>query len=186
MKRLALSAAVLIGAMSVATPSAAEITRRTDQGFNSVHEAFLPVSADAAYKAFGDMPGWWDPRHTYTGDAGNLSLSLEPGGCVCERSGPDGVEHGRLIMAWPRGPSQIVRLQGAFGPLQGLTTEAILTLEAIPQADGGTMVRMVYVVRGDEAARFADPVDQVMAGQFARLVDHLGGRERPAPPPAGD
>ncbi|HYD28383.1 hypothetical protein [Brevundimonas sp.] len=183
MRRHSLQAAVLIGTMSLATTVAAEITRRTDEGFNSVHEVFMPVSADEAYRAFGDMPAWWDPLHTYTGDSDNLSLSLEPGGCFCERSGPDGVEHGRVIMAWPRGPSRIVRLQGAFGPLQGLTTEAILTLEAIPQADGGSMVRMVYVVRGEEAARFADPVDHVMAGQFARLVEHLGGKATPAPPP---
>jgi len=178
--RATIAAGVLLSGL--AGPTSAEVSRRYSDGFNIVHEAIVRPSASDAYKAFGALPRWWDPAHTYTGDAANLSFALEPGACFCERRGSDGIEHGRVIAAWPHGPSQTVRIQGALGPLQGLTSDAILMLEAVPQTDGSSMVRLTYTVRGHETATWADPVDQVLGVQFGRLVSHLGGSPGAAVP----
>lgn len=175
---------VLATALALAlstSPASAEISRRYPDGFNSVHEAIVGPSAAEAYRAFGELPQWWDPAHTYTGDPANLSFSMEPGGCFCERRERDGIVHGRVIMAWPHGRSHVVRMQGALGPLQGLTADAILMFEAVQQDDGSALVRLVYSVRGHETSVWADPVDQVLGVQFERLVQHLGGSIRPVP-----
>jgi hypothetical protein len=179
--RATIAIAVLLSPL--AGTASAEVSRRYPDGFNIVHETIVRSSASDTYKAFGVLPRWWDPAHTYTGDSANLSIALEPGACFCERRGSDGIEHGRVIAAWPHGSSHTVRIQGALGPLQGLTSDAIMMFEAVPQTDGSSMVRLTYTVRGHETTTWADPVDQVLGVQFGRLVNHLGGSLRPAPAP---
>lgn len=86
------------------------------QGFVVKHEAVVALPPAQAYALALRVQEWRDPAHTYSGDAANLSLRAEPGGCWCEKLGEGAfVEHMRVVLAWP---GRTLRLQGGFGPLQ--------------------------------------------------------------------
>ena len=45
---------------------------------------------------------WWDPTHTFSGDAHNLSIDDKPMGCFCEKlPGGGGVRHLEVVYADP-------------------------------------------------------------------------------------
>lgn len=168
--RLTLIAATAI-ALLVPVAASAEIAERHEDGFVIRRETTVKTAPDVIYRALGDVAHWWDGAHTWSGSAGNLSLALTPGGCFCERLDGGGVEHGRVLMAWP---GRTVRLQAALGPLQAMTTDAILTFEITPDGDG-TKLTMTYAVNGRGLGALAGPVDGVMSGQFERLARHAAG-----------
>ena len=68
---------------------------------------------------------------------------------------------------------QAFRIAGAFGPLQGMAVNAVLSIGT--RAEGsGTSLTMVYRVNGTSANaldKLAPDVDQVLGEQFRRLVD---------------
>ena len=45
----------------------------------------IPATTYSRDRAFARVGEWWGKDHTYSGDSANLSLSLTPGGCWCER-----------------------------------------------------------------------------------------------------
>jgi len=163
-----LAAAAVLTAPSLAS---AEVIERRDDGFVLKQETTVKASPEAVYRALGQIALWWDGAHTYGGSAANLSLALEPGGCFCERLDGGGVEHGRVLMAWP---GRTLRLQAALGPLQAMTTDALLTFEITPDGEGSTLT-MTYAANGRGLGAVAGPVDGVMSGQFARLARHAAG-----------
>ena len=79
----------------LSAPAAADVVGSSPNGFEVKQTIPLVVKPEAAFEAFASLPAWWDPQHTYSGKAPNLTLSLQPGGCLCERF-PDGggIEHG--------------------------------------------------------------------------------------------
>lgn len=164
---------IAAAAIAVLTPVAAsaEIAERHDDGFVIRRATTIQATPDAVYRALGQVARWWDGDHTWSGSAANLSLALAPGSCFCERLDGGGAEHGRVLMAWP---GKTLRLQAALGPLQAMTTDAILTFELA--ADGaGTTLTMTYAVNGRGLGALAGPVDGVMSGQFDRLARHAAG-----------
>ena len=65
------------------------------------------------------MPSrWWNPQHTFSGDASHLRLELKAGGCFCETL-PNGgsVQHLTVVYV---DPGKALRLRGALGPFQSL------------------------------------------------------------------
>ena len=70
--------------MIVSTPAAAEVVTASSNGFETRYTVDMPLSPAAAYQTFLDLGAWWDPAHTYSGDARNLTLQAVPGGCFCE------------------------------------------------------------------------------------------------------
>ena len=66
-------------ALLFAAPASAEVVSASSNGFEVRETVNLVVPPDIAFAAFAAMPAWWDPQHTYSGKASNLSLSLEPG-----------------------------------------------------------------------------------------------------------
>ncbi len=112
---------------------------------------------------------WWDPAHTFSHEAHNLTMDAKPGGCFCERL-PDGggVQHMTVVYA---SPGKLLRLSGAMGPLQEAGLAGTLTWTLSPSADG-TTVEMTYSVGGFRAGGLRDlapAVDGVLRGQLARL-----------------
>src|SRR5262249_59602423 len=104
------------------------------------------------YAALTDGVGaWWDPAHTFSRDARNLSIDATPGGCFCERL-PDGggVQHMRVVYA---APGKLLRLTGAIGPLQETALTGTMTWN-LSQAGGETTVELVYTVGGFRACGF--------------------------------
>ena len=79
--------------MVSASPNGLEIRQTVD----------LTLQPNGAYRAFTSVSSWWDPAHTYSGDANNLSLNPVPGGCFCERipKAGGGVEHMRVAYVEP-------------------------------------------------------------------------------------
>ena len=69
-------------------------------GFNLRHVAEAPnVAPPVVWAALADVGKWWDPEHTYSGDARNLTLEPFVRGCFCEKlSLYAGIEHATVSM----------------------------------------------------------------------------------------
>lgn len=145
-------------------------------GFVAKHEVVVPLAPAAAYEQVLRVQEWWDPAHTYTGVAANLSLRAEPGGCWCEALPGGGfIEHMRVVLAWPE---KLLRFHGALGPLQSMGVAGALTFAFKPEGEG-TRVTMTYSVGGHAADGFAGlskPVDGVLGAALARYAATAGAK----------
>ena len=170
------AAVLAAGATLVAAPATAEVVTRSPDGFALKFSTELQASPADLSATVRDLPKWWDPAHTYTGDGANLSLALEPGGCWCETLA-DGTrfEHGRLVSITP----ERIILRAPLGPLHAMATGAALTF-SVERDSAGSRLVMDFVVDGPGVGAMADPVDGVMDGAFDRLVHHI---ETGAPQP---
>lgn len=156
-------AAALIGASACAPKPPAH----TD-GFLVTREVEIGAAPHVVYATIGKVDRWWDGQHTWSGSAKNLSLDLQAGGCFCERWESSSVEHARVVSAMP---GALVRLEGAFGPLQEMAVSGSLSF--VLKAEGtGTLLTMTYRVSGDsqhELDRFESAVAGVLGAQIERL-----------------
>lgn len=192
MKRLVRSVLIL-SAILGAGPLAAEVVEEKASGFVSRHEALVTASPKDVWLALISPAGWWNSDQTWSGEAANLSLMPQAGGCFCETipevDGPGGftlqgsVEHMRVIQAYPE---TALRMQGALGPLQSEPVIGILTI-AIRKSEGGTRIVWEYNVGGTmryEVPVISKVVDGVMGAQLSALAKQLGPvvEVRPAPP----
>ena len=185
MKRLSLawSAALLATAVCAAAPLAAEVTRTTDNSFVSRNEVVVDASTKEVWLALISPATWWQSAHTWSGDAKNLTLTPQAGGCFCETI-PEvdepgritlqgSVEHMRVVQAYPE---SALRMLGSLGPLQSEPVNGVLTI-AISKVAVGTRIVFEYNVGGAmryEIPVIAKAVDGVMAAQIAALAKPLG------------
>ena len=135
----------------------------------------------AAYAALTrKVSQWWDPAHTWSGSARNLSIDARAGGCFCEKLGQGGsVQHARVIWAQS---GKILRLEGAFGPLQDMAVSGVLTFKLAPEGTG-TKLTLTYRVAGAftmDSAKLAPLVDQVLTLQLKRLGEFADTGKTPA------
>jgi uncharacterized protein YndB with AHSA1/START domain len=138
----------------LAVPLRGEVIESTAAGLIVRNTAAINAPPAKVYAALTDGVGrWWDPAHTFSNDARNLSLDAKPGGCFCERL-PDGggLEHMRVIYA---SPGKLLRLSGAIGPLQEAALAGTMTW-SLSQAGGGTTVELSDAVGGFRAGGFRD------------------------------
>lgn len=192
-------ALLLAMAPVLSVAAGAEVVRKSDAGFVSGAELDVPGKTPLqVWQVLIAPAGWWNPLHSWSGDAANLYLDPQAGGCFCEllprpKDAPDDVrrgsiEHMRVIAAMP---PKLLRMSGALGPLQGEALAATLTVTLKPLpgkgAEGGTHVTWSYVVGGymrmniDEIAPL---VDEVMVEQFQRLGKSALAPQAPAQAPA--
>jgi uncharacterized protein YndB with AHSA1/START domain len=165
-------------------PLRGAVIESTAAGFIVRNTAAINAPPANVYAVLTDkVGGWWDPAHTFSHDARNLSLDARAGGCFCERL-PDGggVEHMRVVYA---SPGKLLRLTGAIGPLQEAALVGTMTWTLL-QAGSGTTVELSYTVGGFRAGGFRDMptvVDGVLRGQLARLKAFVetGRPDRPLP-----
>ena len=170
--RIAILISVLLAA--VAAPASAAVKRASANGFELESKVVVPVSPARAFAALGQVQTWWDPAHTYSGAAANLSMGTKAGDCFCERVPKDGgsIEHARVVYSRP---GATLRLHGALGPLQSQAVNGTLTY-SLKQVPEGTEVTQTYIVGGYftmGAEQLAPLVDQVMSTQLTRYRDHL-------------
>ncbi|MEL7197466.1 MAG: SRPBCC family protein [Pseudomonadota bacterium] len=181
LKHLSLTAAA--AACLLSAPIQAEVTRTTDNGFTTRDEEVVDATTKEVWLALISPKDWWNSDHTWSGDAVNLSLTPQAGGCFCETipevDEPDrftlegSVEHMRVIQAYPE---SALRMHGSLGPLQSEPVTGILTV-AISQVDDGTRIVWEYNVGGEmryEVPEIAKAVDGVMSLQLAGLAKKLG------------
>lgn len=170
-------------AMLGAAPLAAEVVEEKPSGFVSRHETIVTASRKEVWLALISPASWWRSDHTWSGEAKNLTLTPQAGGCFCEtipevdtpgRFTLEGsVEHMRVIQAYPE---QALRMQGALGPLQSEPVIGILTV-AISEVKEGTRIVWEYNVGGSmryEVPVISKAVDGVMGAQLTALAKLLG------------
>lgn len=175
-------AAALAGGMW-ASPVLAEVVSTTDDGFVTRATAEVAAEPLAVWLALTKPGEWWNSEHTWSGDAANMTLTPQAGGCLCERlPGDDGekgfaidgsAHHATVVQAFPL---RVLRLRGGLGPLQGEPATGILTV-TLKELDGGTRILWEYNVGGPmryEIDQISGAVDAVMSQQLMGLRDHLG------------
>jgi hypothetical protein len=150
----------------------AEIADSSAYGFTVKQTLLIPsMTADSVYYHFlKDVGKWWDPEHTWSGDANNMSITVsQNGGCFCERLKNGGiVRHMSVIYA---DPGKKLRMSGGLGPLQEMAVNGVMTI-SLYKKDEGVEVEMVYAVGGYSKfplAKIAMIVDMVLAQQMKRF-----------------
>lgn len=180
-------AAATIGAASLcAMPAAAKVIDQGDIGFTVAHTAHVAAPPADVWTMLRSPQKWWSKEHSWSGDAGNFWLDSQAGGCFCEKlpdsgAGPGSVQHARIIFAKP---GQMLRMSGAFGPLQSEALTGTLTIQ-IKETPTGSAIRFDYVVGGYmrfKVGEIAPAVDAVIGEQLVGLTTALGG----ALPPTRD
>ena len=151
----------------------AAITDIRESAFSIESTAITKAPPAVVYRELAMVSRWWDPAHTWSGSAGNLSLQLQAGGCFCEKLAKGGsVQHGRVINVQP---GVLLRLDAPLGPLQEMPVTAVLTFKLVPSG-AGTLVTMTYRVSGAltmESAKLAPIVEGVLNTQLERLRAHV-------------
>ena len=59
------------------------MTARSDTGFTTAYRETATGTPAQVYAAIGKVGQWWNPAHTFSGKAENLSLALKAGGQAC-------------------------------------------------------------------------------------------------------
>lgn len=179
-------AAILFAAAFLASaPAHAEVIEQSETSFVIHFEADVAAPPAEVWNKLVAPQGWWSKDHTYSGDAANLFIDSQATGCFCEKiPAPEGqrmgsVEHARIINVLP---GRMMRMTGAFGPLQSEALTATLTIALKPSGET-THMSWDYVVGGYMRLKVADIaplVDKVLSEQFTSLVAKAGVAAEPA------
>jgi uncharacterized protein YndB with AHSA1/START domain len=157
-----------------AGPLSAELTRSGEQAFTVEHGITTTAAPYVAWRTLtAHIDQWWNPAHSWSGEAARLYMETERGGCFCERL-PDGgfVEHLRIVYL---APGREIRFEGGLGPLQTMPVEGRMTWTIEP-AGSGSAIRFTYQVFGNPEgglAGIAPAVDGVIGEQLQRLAERL-------------
>ncbi len=165
---------MLIGALAFAASARADIVSASDTHFVLRHEGTTSLSPAAAWERLVEPASWWHPDHTYSGNAGNLSLELTAGGLWREEWEGGSVAHGTVVFV---DAGKTLRLEAPFGPLQGIGAYVIWTITLEPLADGTRIVFEESAIGppGGDYAELAKAVDFVKAEAMRRLTGADGG-----------
>lgn len=178
MFRTALIAASLLAV--TATPAVADVVKAEATGFVVEKTVTINASADTVWETLRAPQRWWSKEHTWSGDANNLYIDSQATGCFCEKlPGRGSVQHARLIFV---DKGKLLRMEGAFGPLQGEAIVATLTFELSPDGDNATKVKMSYVAGGYSPTGF-EKLAPLVDGVLGTQLDSLKAAAE-APPPA--
>lgn len=177
-------------AVGAATPIRAEVVETTADRFVTRSTATVKTPPLATWLALTKPGEWWNSAHSWSGDAKNMTLTPQGGGCFCERipggdsanaSSMEGsARHAEVLQAIPM---KVLRMRGGFGPLQSEPATGVLTI-TLKEVPGGTRLMWEYNVGGPmryQVAEIAAAVDGVMSEQLDRLQAHLGALEETPP-----
>lgn len=152
-------------------PASAKVVQASSDGFVVSQTGEVQAGPEAVWAALTHPERWWNKVHSWTGNAQNFSMTLKPGGCFCEALPDSGfAEHSRIVFFQP---NKLLRLSGAFGPLQGEALVGTLTIKITPGKEGASVVIFEYVVGGYSRlplTELAPAVDGVIAEQHRRLL----------------
>jgi len=152
-----------------AAPAGAEVVAASAGHFEVTHRAEVGATPAQVYAVLVQLPRWWNPRHSWSGDSANMSLDMQAGGCWCERWGEGAsAQHARVRQVIP---GRSILMEATLGPLIGLPVSDLFTM-VTSQKDGQTAVRLSYrVASAPEIGldQIAPAVDSVLGEQFARL-----------------
>jgi uncharacterized protein YndB with AHSA1/START domain len=159
--------------MFVSVKAGAEVLESTPDHFLIGFSAHADAPPAKVYVAISEVARWWSGEHTWSGQAENLSLKAEAGGCFCEHWTQGSVEHGKVIMAIR---NSLLRLNTSLGPLQEHALSGVLNFQLKPTDNDTTELDVDYLVNGSSASaldQFAPAVDEVLAAQIDRLLRYI-------------
>ena len=161
---------LLILGLALSSTSAAAVSETRDGYFKTESVVLVNLPPAAAWRGLIRIPAWWDPEHTWSGTAKNLSLEPRGGGCFCEKLADGGsVQHARVVFAQP---GKLLRMDGALGPLQEMAVSGVITV-SLEEKDGTTTAVVTHRVSGDPSHKLdalAPIVDQVNGLQFGAFA----------------
>ncbi|MGA9574260.1 MAG: hypothetical protein WBS20_09970 [Lysobacterales bacterium] len=162
---------LLTTALVLSGPAYAELAKSTDDGFIVRHSVNIARDRATVFKTMtGQVGEWWNPDHSFSGDAGNMLIDME---CFCERWENNLVRH-LDTMIWMENSKVI--MEGGLGPLKELGLSGTMIWSLTPNDEGGTTVNWEYHVYGYSEtvmANLATAVDGVLKQQIGRLADYM-------------
>lgn len=169
MRTIKATVVCLLLLMVLPTAAIADIVSSSATHYVLRHESRTQLSVEALWERLIRPASWWHPDHTYSGDAANLSLALEPGGLWQETWEGGAVAHGEVLLVID---GSTLRLNAPFGPLQGAGAYAIWTI-TVAEDEEGTIARFEETATGPESAalhELAPAVDFVKSEAIRRLT----------------
>jgi hypothetical protein len=171
-----MKSAAFAAAITLLSPvwARAEVLNQAANGFTSKVTVNIHATPDDVYRRIVRNVGdWWNPAHTFSGDARYLTIDAKAMGCFCEKLPNLGsARHMEVVMA---APGEKLVMIGALGPFQSLAVTGAMTIQLSP-SEGGTKLEMTYAVAGYIPAgmnTWAAPVDGVLTEQFTRLKNYI-------------
>jgi uncharacterized protein YndB with AHSA1/START domain len=164
-------------AMALLSPSfvCADVADSAAGGFTVKLAVTIQAPPQLVYaKLINNVGDWWNPMHTFTGDAHMLTIEDKPMGCFCERrlNGTGAIRHMEVINI---DRNKTLVLSGALGPLQSLAATGTMSIQLEPAGEG-TKLSVVYAVVGYQPnglATWAPIVDSVITEQFTRFKNFV-------------
>lgn len=141
------AAAICIAASIFSPPGArGEVVDSSALGFTVRNVVQISAAPESVYVSLvRDVGSWWNPVHTFSGDARNLSINAAAGGCFCERLKNGGsVRHMTVVYA---NPGSVLRLEGGLGPMQPMGVAGSMTWSLVKSGEGTTL-ELRYSVGG--------------------------------------
>ena len=177
-----------------AQPAAAEVVEQSEAHFVTRAAVTVKTTPKETWLALITPSKWWNKSHTWSGDAANLSITPQGGGCFCETIPEKDTLHqvglagsAQHMVVVQAKPMEVLRMRGGLGPLQSEPVEGVLTIAMQPAPGGGTSMVWEYVVGGPlryKVPVIAKAVDGVLAEQLGRLAAMLGPVEMSKEPAA--
>jgi len=181
--RKSVFAGLAAASVAISAPLAAEVVETNATGFVTRDTARVAATPLETWLALIKPGDWWNDNHSWSGDASNMTLVPQAGGCFCEAIPGDDADggfamdgsstHMTVIQAFPL---RVLRMRGGLGPLQGEPATGILTI-TLKEIEGGTRVLWEYNVGGPmrfDISEISGAVDGVMSQQLQGLQTHLG------------
>lgn len=170
-----LSLFLLSALFALSCDASAEILATDKHGFSVRYSIKLQAPPALLYRSLiKDIGQWWDSAHTFSGSSKNLYIEDRPQGCFCEKlNTKPTVQHMMVIYA---APGELLRMQGALGPLQSMAVTGSMSWRFVPQTQGASEVTLTYNVTGytpEGLDKFAAAVNAVLEQQFTRFQQHV-------------
>ncbi|MBL8816435.1 MAG: SRPBCC domain-containing protein [Planctomyces sp.] len=174
-KNILIAILLAIGTLSAVRTSSADVKDSSDQGFSSVVSISVNGDPRTVFDTLIKPSKWWNPAHSWSGDAANMSIDPVPGGAFLEKL-PDGgfCRHMEVVYAEP---GKLLRMHGGLGPLQEQAIHGSMTVRLRKDGDQ-TVVDVTYNVTGyvpGGISKWSAPVDGVLSEQFDRLKKSMEG-----------
>ncbi len=158
----------LLAGSIFAQPARGAVVESGPAGFMAREEVVIQAAPDIVYDAVvKHVDSWWDPEHTYSQDAKNLSIDPMPGGCFCEKL-PNGGGVRHLTVEYVE-PGKMIRFSGALGPLARGGLTGSLTFSFTP-ADDSTAERGSGKSPGKDAGSASEKAAGKKAGRTTKFA----------------
>jgi uncharacterized protein YndB with AHSA1/START domain len=169
-----LRTALMVLLLAPTTPLCAAVLQSGEHAFTVSHSLETAAEPAVVYTVMtAHIDEWWNPAHSWSGEAASLYVRAEPGGCFCERLPSGGfAEHLRIIYL---APDAEIRFDGTLGPLQSMSVQGRMawTIEAVEQGSRVTFTYRVFGHPPGGLTTLAPAVDGVIVEQLQRLGERL-------------